>query len=133
MVILTTNRRESLDTGLIRRIGVKVAFPRPGEEERWFIWRSLLPPRAPLAAEVAPRARAGRFPLAGGDIKNAVLGAVRRAASRGRAAGEITAPDPTAATDLNAATDVIAAADLIAARPAEAGLPAGRGRAYEIT
>jgi AAA+ superfamily predicted ATPase len=82
LCILTTNREPSLDEGLARRIGSRIHFEVPGHVERETIWRSLISPRVPLAADVDFTALAARFPIAGGHIKNAVLAALRAGARR---------------------------------------------------
>jgi AAA+ superfamily predicted ATPase len=55
-------------------------FLMPQAEERERIWLAHLPPRAPLAANVDLRRLAEDFEMAGGDIRNAMLKAVRLAA-----------------------------------------------------
>jgi AAA+ superfamily predicted ATPase len=80
--ILTTNREVTLDTGLARRISARFDFTIPGVEARTKIWNALVPAAIPLGDDVDFAALAERFPMAGGNIKNVVLGAVRRAARR---------------------------------------------------
>lgn len=93
LCILTTNREISLDEGLARRIGATVQFAIPGVAEREKIWRSLVSPRVPLAADVDFAELASRYPLAGGHIKNIVVAALRSAARAGGAAPRVTRAD----------------------------------------
>lgn len=79
--ILATNRAWSLDAALGRRITVKVDFPAPTREACARILERLLPPALPLAADIdlASLPVAG---LTGGQLKNVVLNAARRALTR---------------------------------------------------
>jgi SpoVK/Ycf46/Vps4 family AAA+-type ATPase len=86
-VILTTNRAGALDEALERRLSFKVEFPLPGPRERARIWKLHLPKEMPLAKGVDVKALAGEYPLTGGQIKNAVLAAARKAAYRVTRAG----------------------------------------------
>ena len=81
---LTTNLFGNLDEALQRRIQFRVTFPFPGEEERANIWTVLMPPEAPLGADVDFKTLGKRFELSGGHIKNAIL----RGAYRARAEGD---------------------------------------------
>ena len=83
--ILATNRKISLDKALERRIGMKVEFERPDRDMRRRIWRRLIPPRMPLGDGVDLSALA-EADLTGGEIKNAVVNAARRAVTRGNRA-----------------------------------------------
>lgn len=83
LCILTTNREVSLDEGLARRIGATIQFGVPGPSEREKIWRSLVSPRVPLAADVDFTELAARYALTGGHIKNIVVAALRSAARAG--------------------------------------------------
>ncbi|MBS3763392.1 MAG: ATP-binding protein [Planctomycetes bacterium] len=80
--VLATNRKISLDSALERRIGLKVEFERPDREMRREIWARLVPPGMPLADDV-DLDRLSEPDLSGGEIKNAVLNAGRRALTRG--------------------------------------------------
>ncbi len=85
ITVLTTNLFGNLDEALQRRIQFRVTFPFPEPVERARIWLALLPPEAPIAADVDADALGTRFELAGGHIKNSVL----RAAYRARAGGDV--------------------------------------------
>lgn len=79
--ILATNRKATLDKALERRITAKVEFPRPGQSLRETLWRKLLPRELPLAKDV-DIAQLAEADLAGGEIKNVILNAARRACAR---------------------------------------------------
>lgn len=83
IAILTTNQESLLDDAFKRRLRYRVYFPVPDDDERAAIWRRLLPPEAPVAADVDPAALGRRFTFAGGHIKNAVLRAAFAAAADG--------------------------------------------------
>jgi SpoVK/Ycf46/Vps4 family AAA+-type ATPase len=80
VVIFATNLAANFDPAFERRIQSHVMFLMPEAEERERIWRAHLPPRAPLAPNVDLRRLAEDFEMAGGDIRNAMLKAVRLAA-----------------------------------------------------
>ncbi|WP_239395168.1 ATP-binding protein [Frankia sp. CiP3] len=86
LAVLATNLRHHLDDAFTRRLGVIVDFPFPGESERERIWRACLPPELPLAADV-DLTEAAQFRLAGGNIRNAALGAAYLAAADGAPVG----------------------------------------------
>lgn len=76
--ILATNRIESMDEALERRISLIVKFPFPKFEERKQIWEKLLPKKMPLADDVSLDILAEEK-LSGGQIKNVLLNAARLA------------------------------------------------------
>jgi hypothetical protein len=84
--VLTTNLRRHLDPAFARRFQLVLDFPRPGPVERERLWRTLLPPRAPLDPRV-DLAAAGAIPLTGGGIRNAALHAAVLAVDAGEAIG----------------------------------------------
>lgn len=79
IVIFTTNRLGKLDPALERRISAKIEFMFPDEGARLQIWKRLIPSAAPLGDDV-DFDQLAKYPLAGGNIKNAVLNAARKAA-----------------------------------------------------
>lgn len=79
VVIFTTNRLGTLDPALDRRITAKVEFPFPSREARERIWKRMIPKACPIGKDVQFK-KLAEFPLTGGDIKNCVLNAARRAA-----------------------------------------------------
>ncbi len=83
VVVLTTNRKRSLDAALDRRMGVKVELFGPGPREREQIWQRHIPVAAPVANDVNTRALAQLYDVTGGQIRNAVLAAARAVAARG--------------------------------------------------
>jgi AAA+ superfamily predicted ATPase len=87
LAVLATNLRHHIDEAFIRRLHVIVDFPFPDTAERLRIWRSCLPRSVPLADDVDYAAMA-RYRLAGGSIRNVVLGAAYLAAEAGRPLGQ---------------------------------------------
>lgn len=87
VIIFTTNRMGKLDPALERRISAKIEFEFPDRTQRLAIWKRMIPTKAPLSKNVNLK-KLATYPLAGGNIKNAVLNAARRAAYEG--ATEIT-------------------------------------------
>lgn len=87
VVILATNLAQNIDEAFSRRMHFVIEFPLPDTAGREALWRSMIPPEAPLAADVDFGFLARRFPLAGGDIRNIVLDAAYRAAQANEALG----------------------------------------------
>ncbi|HEY8183289.1 MAG TPA: ATP-binding protein, partial [Thermoanaerobaculia bacterium] len=82
VVIFATNLAANFDPAFERRIRAHVRFEMPGVEEREQIWRvQIHPNKTPLAPDVDFRQLAERFPVSGGDIKNAVIKAASSAAA----------------------------------------------------
>jgi len=82
VVIFATNLAANFDPAFERRIRAHVRFEMPGPEERGRIWLAQLhPTKTPLAEDVDFAALAERYPVSGGDIKNAVLKAAAAAAA----------------------------------------------------
>lgn len=82
VVILTTNRDQSLDPALERRLLARIEFGMPGEAERATLWEKHLPPRAPRAADVDLPALARTYALSGSFIRTAAFLASVRATRR---------------------------------------------------
>ena len=80
LVILTTNHPVDLDEALERRISLRLTFEVPNVEGRARIWGSFFSQKSPLAPGVDFEALAREFNFPGGNIKNAVLKAVRKCA-----------------------------------------------------
>ena len=76
VLILATNRVETLDEALERRISLIIEFDEPSFQEREAIWTYMLPKKMPT--KVTPTDLAS-FKLTGGQIKNALLQAARLA------------------------------------------------------
>ncbi len=82
VTILATNMKHALDPAFLRRLRFVIGFSFPGLVEREAIWRGVFPPEAPLEALDYPAL--ARFPLTGGSIFNAALGAAHEAAAEGK-------------------------------------------------
>jgi AAA+ superfamily predicted ATPase len=78
IVIFATNRADTLDAAMARRISLIVEFKNPDEKTREQIWEIMLPPQMPLAKDVSVKTLA-KFDITGGYIKNAILNAARAA------------------------------------------------------
>jgi hypothetical protein len=83
IVILATNLRRNMDDAFSRRMHHVVEFPFPDAEHREKIWRSVLPPAAPIAGDIDFGFLARQFELAGGSIRNIALAAAFLAAEAG--------------------------------------------------
>jgi hypothetical protein len=83
LVILATNLRQNMDEAFNRRIRFVVEFPFPEAASRTRIWRSLVPPDAPVASDVDFSYLGRTFQVTGGNIKNIVLNAAFLAAADG--------------------------------------------------
>jgi hypothetical protein len=81
LAILTTNRREALDTAFLRRIRFAVEFPFPDPAQRAEIWRRVFPRQTPT--EGLRIDRLARLNAAGGNIHNIAMGAAFLAADAG--------------------------------------------------
>lgn len=79
VIIFTTNRLGKLDAALERRIAAKIEFTFPDKAARKDIWLRLIPEKAPIHSKVS-FSQLAEYPIAGGNIKNAVLNAARLAA-----------------------------------------------------
>lgn len=78
VVIFATNLAANFDPAFERRIRTHILFAMPGDAERAQIWKVQLHARkTPLAEDVDFDALAEKYPVAGGDIKNAVLKAAQ--------------------------------------------------------
>jgi len=80
VAVLTTNKEESLDEALQRRLSLHLRLQLPEVAERRRLWRSFLPEQLPGASTIDVDWLANRFELAGGSIKNAAVRAAFLAA-----------------------------------------------------
>jgi SpoVK/Ycf46/Vps4 family AAA+-type ATPase len=80
VVVFATNRCDTLDPAMARRISLMVEFNNPTKAQRKDIWEVLLPKKMPLADDVSLE-KLATFDLTGGYIKNAILNAARTAAA----------------------------------------------------
>lgn len=87
VVILTSNLRKNLDDAFARRIAHVIEFPFPDSTMRERLWRTTLPPEAPVEDELDLGRFARRFELSGGNIKNVLVAAAWLAAEEGTAIG----------------------------------------------
>lgn len=78
VLILATNRIGTLDEALERRISLIVEFPNPNYEQRLDIWKKMIPSKLPLHKKVDVE-KLAEYKLSGGQIKNVLLGAARKA------------------------------------------------------
>jgi len=125
LCILATNRRDSFDPAFERRLTLRVEFRAPTAEMAGRIWRKLLPPALPLAADVNVAAL-GQLGLTGGQIKNAVLNAARRTLAAGAAC--VSMKDLVLAAE----TETVSRATSIGFMggvPADRGVPRTKGEA----
>lgn len=82
IMFLATNRPFDLDEAMMRRISISIELQSPGPEAREKIWRSHVPQGLQIDDEVNFGEIASDFELNGGYIKNAMLQALKFAASR---------------------------------------------------
>ena len=87
ITILATNNQGRMDFAFLRRFKFYLKFSEPGEEERYEIWKSVIPREAPLADEVDLRELARVFEFTGAIIKNVALQAAYLSAKRGEPIG----------------------------------------------
>lgn len=78
VIIFTTNMEILLDHALERRIALKVKFDLPDENRRLHIWKWHIPEKIQLADDVNFSLLAQRYEFSGGNIKNAVMNALRK-------------------------------------------------------
>lgn len=77
-----TNRPQSLDEAMHRRIALSLEFPEPDAQMRLDIWKRHIPEGMTLADDVSLEALSIEFELTGGFIKNAVFEALASAVTR---------------------------------------------------
>lgn len=82
IIILTTNMDVLLDPALERRLSLKIKFELPSKELRLKIWQSHIPDKVKVAQGVDFEMLAAKYDFSGGNIKNAVLNAIRKIASK---------------------------------------------------
>jgi len=82
IIILTTNMDVLLDPALERRLSLKIKFELPSKELRLKIWQSHIPDKVKVAEGVDFKMLAVKYDFSGGNIKNAVLNAIRKIASK---------------------------------------------------
>jgi SpoVK/Ycf46/Vps4 family AAA+-type ATPase len=85
VVVMTTNSETAIDPAFRRRIRFRIRFPAPDEAQRLQLWLGMMPCEAQVAPGVDLKAIALRFPLAGGNIMNALVRAATAATADGGA------------------------------------------------
>lgn len=83
IAILATNLRQNLDEAFTRRLHFLIDFPFPDVEYRRRIWSVHFPEEAPLDRDVDFEHLAKRYPMAGGNIRNAAVAAAYLSAENG--------------------------------------------------
>ncbi len=83
VVVMTTNSETAIDPAFRRRIRFRVRFPAPDEKQRLQLWQGMMPKEARVAPGVDLDLIAQKYPLAGGNIMNALVRAATAAAADG--------------------------------------------------
>jgi ATP-dependent 26S proteasome regulatory subunit len=84
VTMLATNLRANLDEAFTRRLQFAVDFPFPEKVDRLRIWQTLFPVGVPVVPDIDFELLAGRFKLAGGNIRNIIVAAAYLAAADGK-------------------------------------------------
>jgi len=85
VVVMTTNSETAIDPAFRRRIRFRIRFPAPDEQQRLALWQGMIPKEAQLGPDLDLRMIAQKFPLAGGNIMNALVRAATNAQADGSA------------------------------------------------
>ena len=80
VAVLTTNKDTALDEALQRRLTLHLRLEIPDIDERKRLWKTFLPPKAPVEKDIDLHVLAKEFELSGGYIKNAAVRAAFLAA-----------------------------------------------------
>ena len=88
LAVLATNKEDDLDHAFKRRIQFVVKFPFPNKDIRKKIWEKAFPSGIPVSPDLDYGTIAAKYPLAGGNISNAVLLASYFAAEKSTGVGE---------------------------------------------
>ena len=83
VVVMTTNAETAIDPAFRRRIRFRIRFPPPDEHQRLQLWQGMMPKEAKVAPDLDLRVIAQKFPLAGGNIMNALVRAATAAQADG--------------------------------------------------
>lgn len=83
VIILATNLRKNMDEAFTRRMHFAVEFPMPEEPDRYRIWASMFPEKAPLGQDLDLSFLARQFSITGGNIRNIVVASAFLAAQDG--------------------------------------------------
>lgn len=90
LAILATNLGANMDAAFTRRINFIIDFPFPDEETRLKLWQMLLPGNIRKDPGLDLKIFADTYRIAGGNIRNAIVTGIYRAAARD---GILTAED----------------------------------------
>ena len=90
LILLATNLMTNMDPAFIRRLAHIVHFTPPDLPHRRQIWDRIWPEALPRGDDVDLDLLAARFPITGGTIKNAAVGAAYYAAAEPDADREVT-------------------------------------------
>ena len=85
VVVMTTNAETAIDPAFRRRIRFRIRFPAPDEGQRLSLWQGMMPKEALVAPNLDLRVIAQKYPLAGGNIMNALVRAATAAQADGGA------------------------------------------------
>ncbi|MEO8844089.1 MAG: AAA family ATPase [Kofleriaceae bacterium] len=83
VVVMTTNAETAIDPAFRRRIRFRIRFPAPDEHQRLQLWQGMMPKEAKVSPDLDLRVIAQKFPLAGGNIMNALVRAATAAQADG--------------------------------------------------
>jgi SpoVK/Ycf46/Vps4 family AAA+-type ATPase len=83
VVVMTTNSETAIDPAFRRRIRFRIRFPAPDEGQRLALWQGMMPVEAQVAPDLDLKVIAQKFPLAGGNIMNALVRAATAAQADG--------------------------------------------------
>ena len=75
LVILSTNRPETLDPALARRLLAKVKVPRPDYPERMALWKQKIPSEYPVQPTQAQLEKLATLQLTGSDVETIIINA----------------------------------------------------------
>jgi len=81
LAVLASNLRQNIDPAFMRRLEFVIELREPGVVEREALWRTHLPPGAPLARDVDLGELAALYPIVGALIRNASAAAAFVAAA----------------------------------------------------
>ena len=83
VVVMTTNSETAIDPAFRRRIRFRIRFPAPDEAQRLALWQGMMPVEAQVGPDLDLKVIAQKFPLAGGNIMNALVRAATAAQADG--------------------------------------------------
>jgi hypothetical protein len=72
LIILASNFKTNIDQAFVRRFNSIIHFPMPNSSERQLLWKSSVPPKSKLAADVDLTTLAGKYELTGSAIASVI-------------------------------------------------------------